>query len=877
MRGSKLFLSIIFGIGVITIIVVVYLFSTLSFKNVDPFNSIPEKSVVSILKVKSFNHLKSTLSDTVLSKEGLFNNFLLQHSENIFKNIEKIISSNVDSSNLSEFKNRSFLISAHFSSDSTLQFLYTFSIKNRLETRFVLEQFKGNNQVVKEQGKGDIELYGLTTSEKFPLYFTINEGIISLSFSKELLTDAYKQQFTNGSVLTNRQLKQLIDISKNSDFDNLYVNSVKFKKLGLQLLSQEWHEHLALLQNYERWIQYDIDYKQRQLTFNGVFISQKDSNKENLFKAGSSQLSLDRVYPSEITSFFNYSFDKSGFDKNFPTFAGLDGVDSLPFVKMWLSLIEPEFGIALFKCDSVGIVKRALFQKLTSSDKILQQLNKTIEFVETWQVDNSLDLSIYKLYSPELLNSVYGSFFENFPSKYLIVFERYLILSDDLTILKKIYLDYLRGNTLSNNLIYREYRQNFPDRENLFIYSICNSGNFISKTANMPIKKSTEINLFGAQLTYSDSVAYTSIVIEYDIKMHDFSNVKWISSLDTIVAIEPKIVIHPTDNIHYILVQDAKNQLYLISDIGRVLWKRPLDGRIMGEISQFHIMGKPQNVFLFNTPDKIYQLNFDGNNVGNFPVLLPSKATSSISLFDYEQNGDYRLFIPSKDKEIRVYDNKGNIVTGFQTANLSGEIHNPIQHFTASEKDYIILNDGYATRILDRKGNDRIKPSKEFDKREDTPYYLVSEDKKSFFVTSDVDGNIVKIGIPDGEVLKIRGLEMATNHMMFPILTKDKSVNYLFVTNRMLRMVSSEGKVLYEKEIKVNDIFNIKLFGDSKVGFYISFLDRSSSLIFIYNVENGELLNGFPKYGEQNYTLRFSNDQKPLIYSGTNYHSMICF
>ena len=98
------------------------------------------------------------------------------------------------------------------------------------------------------------------------------------------------------------------------------------------------------------------------------------------------------------------------------------------------------------------------------------------------------------------------------------------------------------------------------------------------------------------------------------------------------------IITNPSDNKNYILVQDAKDQLYLISDIGRILWKRPLDGRIMGTIQQFLIKGKAQNILLFNTVDKIYQVNIDGNNVGNFPVLLPSHATTSISLFDFKSH-----------------------------------------------------------------------------------------------------------------------------------------------------------------------------------------------------------------------------------------------
>ncbi len=875
MKGSKLFLSIIFGIAVITAITVFYLYISLSFKNVNLFSSIPDGSVVSILKVKSFNHLKSTLSDTCPSKSGLFNNFLLQRSEEIFKSVENLIISNDSNADLSDFKNRSFLISSHLTNDTTLLFLYTFSVKNRLEVNLLLDYFKANNSVERENG--DIEMYTFTSKSKLPLYFIVNEGILTLSYSKNLLLDSYNQQKSNKSVLINNQLRRLVEISKNSDFDNLYIYNRRFKDLGVKVLSEDWQEYLGLLQNNKLWTQYDVDYKQRELTLNGVFFNQPESKTDLLFKAGSSHCTLDRAYSADLTSFFNYSFEKSSFDSKFQQLLSLDDLDSLPFIKSWCSIIEPEFGVAIFNRDSVGNAQRAFFQRVLSSEKVIKSLESTFSIVENWKIDTSLNLAIYSFDSSTSLKSVYRSFFETIPTGYLISFDTYLVISDDIKLLKKIYLDYILGNTLSNNSIYREYRHNFPDNENIFIYSICKSGSFISKFLQKPALTSSGVNIFGAQLTYSDSVAYTSIVLDYDIKLRDFSNVKWRSFLDTIVATEPMIITNPSDNKNYILVQDAKDQLYLISDIGRILWKRPLDGRIMGTIQQFLIKGKAQNILLFNTVDKIYQVNIDGNNVGNFPVLLPSDATTSISLFDYEQNGDYRIFVPSKDKEIRVYDNKGNLVTGFQISPLSGEIYTPIQHFSVSGKDYIVLDDGYATRILDRKGKARITPSNEFDKSNDTPYYLISEGKQSYFVTSSKDGDILKISIPEGTVVKVQGSETSANHIMFPILKSKNSVNYLFISRERVKLVTSDGTAIYDNKIKFNDLFNVKLFGDLESGFFFSFLDRSSSLLYVYSVESGKLMTGFPKYGEQNYTLKLIKDGSLLIYSGTNHSSIISY
>lgn len=107
----------------------------------------------------------------------------------------------------------------------------------------------------------------------------------------------------------------------------------------------------------------------------------------------------------------------------------------------------------------------------------------------------------------------------------------------------------------------------------------------------------------------------------------------------------------------------------------------------------------------------------------------------------------------------------------FKSHLYRGEIYTPIQHFSVSGKDYIVLDDGYATRIFRSQGKStRITPSNEFDKSNDTPYYLISEGKQSYFVTSSKDGDILKISIPEGTVVKVQGSEISANHIMFPIL-----------------------------------------------------------------------------------------------------------
>ena len=104
----------------------------------------------------------------------------------------------------------------------------------------------------------------------------------------------------------------------------------------------------------------------------------------------------------------------------------------------------------------------------------------------------------------------------------------------------------------------------------------------------------------------------------------------------------------------------------LINSTGRVLWKQPVDGPIMGEVYQvdFYKNGKLQ--YLFNTAGKIHLIDRNGNYVERYPISLRANATNPLALFDYDKSRDYRLFIATEDRRIYLYDIEGNMISGWK-------------------------------------------------------------------------------------------------------------------------------------------------------------------------------------------------------------------
>ncbi len=141
----------------------------------------------------------------------------------------------------------------------------------------------------------------------------------------------------------------------------------------------------------------------------------------------------------------------------------------------------------------------------------------------------------------------------------------------------------------------------------------------------------------GLQITTTGSLLYTNLYANYLPTRENEPHTIWQSLLDSTVINKPALVKNHYTNEKELMVQDAKFNLYLINNSGRLLWKKPLDGKILGTIQQIDYYKNSKLQYIFNTKNKIYLLDRNGNNVDKYPVSLPVKATNGIAVMDYEE------------------------------------------------------------------------------------------------------------------------------------------------------------------------------------------------------------------------------------------------
>ena len=159
---------------------------------------------------------------------------------------------------------------------------------------------------------------------------------------------------------------------------------------------------------------------------------------------------------------------------------------------------------------------------------------------------------------------------------------------------------------------------------------------------------------------------YNSLSIKFKEEAREESTTEWETLLDTVASIKPFFFTNHITGAKEIFIQDMKNNTYLINAAGRVLWKVPLNERIVGTIYMIDYFRNGKYQLLFSGRNYIHLLDRNGNYVERYPVKLRSPATNSMAMFDYDNNLNYRLFIAGEDKMIYSYDKTGNVVKGWK-------------------------------------------------------------------------------------------------------------------------------------------------------------------------------------------------------------------
>ena len=343
--------------------------------------------------------------------------------------------------------------------------------------------------------------------------------------------------------------------------------------------------------------------------------------------------------------------------------------------------------------------------------------------------------------------------------KKILVFKNHIVFSDNETSLIEFINENLKGNTLQEDSSFNNSLTEISSFNTLNNNYFTNSDyNFFKELNILNSKNDFTENSF--QLVQDNEIIHFNAIIskakasKNNLKISKQFEVK----IDEEILMNPHFIKNYATKKLDIVVQDKKNNLYLISNKGNVVWKKKIGQPILGKISQIDLYKNGRLQLIFNTKNKVFVLDRNGKEVKPFPKSFNDDITQPISIFDYDKNKNYRILV-TQGKELLLYDKNGKKVNGFKYSRSNSKITSSPKHFRILNKDFIVFKTGKKLKILNRRGRERIKLKDEVVLSNENIFKLdnklitITNDQK--LVEIDVSGTVSLSNLINSKNLKL--------------------------------------------------------------------------------------------------------------------------
>ncbi len=541
------------------------------------------------------------------------------------------------------------------------------------------------------------------------------------------------------------------------------------------------------------------------------------------------------------------------------------------------AFIDNEWALALLENDGMDLDNNWYYAiKITDKEACYKFLNIVADTlppnIENRTINGN---SVYFSKEKQLLSLLFGKIAKNLNGAYWHVKGDVLIVSQDINNIQLIADDMLQKHTLSAEAEFKDCQQNMAEQGNVWCYANINKSRemlygltdndvwskYISNQHNI-----TNFSAISMQFSGSDDGKN----LFTDVYMANTSNEStnkdtsynadtyWQTTLDNEITGQPFILKNHNTNTLEIAVQDKSNKLYLIDANGKVLWKVGLSSKILGEIHQIDLLKNDKLQMLFNTAEYMYLLDRNGKMLAGYPLRLPAKASCGLSVFDYENNKDYRIMVPANNEVIYGYKPDRKPLDGWAPKTGVGKITQSIQYIRSEGKDLIFVTNIYGDFLFYNRKGQFI--SKYIDKKGDTyknkfsPEVFPNNYNKSRLVSTDTSGYIKSVFL-DGKVLYKRiGFWTRSHAFVFENMDEDEANEYVFLDKNQLFIYNTDSTLQYNYRFE-NDITTepqiIKQNGKINT---LMVTDTKASLVY-WIADNGELMPSFPKKGDGKVAL----------------------
>jgi hypothetical protein len=524
----------------------------------------------------------------------------------------------------------------------------------------------------------------------------------------------------------------------------------------------------------------------------------------------------------------------------------------------WQELSRGEIAKGVTGIDAAGREEGVIVVHLKSGSKGQDLLEKMIEH-HALQANTSPD-SARHLYRMEQKQVVYydmpaadfasitwGEIIGGMPARYAFVQENYLVLASSRGDVQRFARDYFRRSSLRDVPWYKRARERLGVNHN-----------WMHVAEGTPsAERAACVSSWGYQWSGEEGMLYTSIVAVTGEagERQPTARVAWQTRLDADVAMKPAIVKNHVTGERELIVQDRANTLYLVTDAGLVAWKLPLDAPVNSEIYQVDYYKNGKLQYLFSTPTRLYLVDRNGAYLPRYPLPLRGRCEVGITLFDYENNRDYRVAAPADDRNLYLFGLDGNPTTGWETPRGDNPVASRLHHFRVGEKDYLVFADRSRLYMLDRRGRHRVKVDHLFDLPPRVTLHASRRGGKPVVLFADARQDVWWVDF-EGHVGSWKGGgDGKPFHVNVADLDADGRDEWIFAAGETLTVRDDQGRLLHETRHAGATLAYPYIYRFSARDARVGTLDEAGGKLLL--LKDGKASDGFPLTGTTPFSIAF--------------------
>ena len=579
------------------------------------------------------------------------------------------------------------------------------------------------------------------------------------------------------------------------------------------------------------WLSLDLDLSDGSYRWSGAVLSADPSHKLSLFSGTSpAAFRLHEVTPVNATGFMSLSFS------DFETLQKNRLKQNHTATSAFKSIFQNAREVGAIELENGALVYDVLSDNVTKTlDSLAAKTIKQTDF-RNQTIYSFEPKNVFADFSPLLSNHKFSVF---------TVYDSHFLFAKDQEVLENLLVNINNRSVLSESSSFQVALGKMNSSAHMVwggqLDAIVNQLEKSATTDFLNNFKKLDLEGYGSvimQATNEDDFAFINGMIskiESTTTSDEAIQVKRIKFENTITS-DPSFFMNWRTRQKDIIIQDEQNRLHLIGKDGKTIWTKALDSRIMGDILSFDIYRNTRIQMAFNTQNKLYVIDKNGNNVDPFPLDFNDFISEGLAIFDYDNNGKYR-FVVVQGKEILMFNKEGKMIKGFDYS-PKGNIQSIPKHIRIGRKDYILVENDKGLNILSRTGTERVKPKQDI-MTSGNPWGLHN---KSFVGTSS-EGSLIEI--TENGMVQRTDLELSEGH-------------YISVSPKHVVTFS-------ENILSINGLSKTLDYGlylppqihEQANRTYFSIVDQQAGKVYLFD-EQAELVPGFPVFGNSQIDLDLS-------------------